>query len=140
MNHTASVPMSELCGLLRFTRMMIALRKKYFALNREEFVNRVSWHGTTIGDPDWTGDSRTLAFQLHGWQSLPDLYVIFNSHWQWQRFSLPPHNGQWNWKRLVDTRLPSPEDIVEETDTVALDPRDHYNVGPRSTVILVSEP
>ena len=126
--------------LLRFTRMMIALRKKYFALNREEFVNRTSWHGTTIGDPDWTGDSRTLAFQLHGWQSMPDVYVMFNSHWQWQKFSLPPHNGQWNWKRLVDTRLPSPDDIVDdESHAVPLTPRDCYNVGPRCTVILVSE-
>ncbi len=125
-------------GLLRFTRMMIALRKKYFALNREEFVNRVSWHGTRIGDPDWTGKSRTLAFQLHGWHSMPDIYVMFNAHWQWQEFSLPPHDGQWDWKRLVDTRLPSPDDIVDESDAVPLDPRDHYNVGPRSTVIAIS--
>ena len=127
--------------LLRFTRLMIALRKRYFALSREEFVNRVSWHGTRIGDADWTGKSRALAFQLHGWQSMLDVYVIFNSHWQWQRFSLPPHNGQWNWKRLVDTRLPSPDDFMEdESHAVPLDPRDCYNVGPRSTVILVSEP
>jgi len=125
--------------LLRFTRMIIALRKKYFALNREEFVNRVSWHGTKIGDPDWTGKSHTLAFQLHGWHSMPDLYVIFNAHWQWQRFFLPPHDGQWNWKRLVDTRLPSPDDILDEVDAVPLDPSDHYNAGPRSTVIAISQ-
>lgn len=133
--------------LLRFTRMMVALRKRYFALNREEFVNRVSWHGTSIGDPDWTGKSRTLAFQLHGWNSssfarqgsTPDVYVMFNGHWQWQKFSLPPHDGQWSWKRLVDTRLPSPDDVVEESDAVPLDPRDHYNAGPHSTVIVVSQ-
>ena len=29
-------------GLLRFTRMMIALRKKHFALSREQFVSRVT--------------------------------------------------------------------------------------------------
>src|SRR5262249_48003821 len=57
-------------GLLRFTRMMVALRKKYFALSREQFVNRVSWHGTRVGEPDWTGQQRTLAFQLHGGQGL----------------------------------------------------------------------
>ncbi len=124
--------------LLRFTRMMIVLRKKYFALNREEFVNRVSWHGRRIGDPDWTGKSHALAFQLHGWHSMPDIHVMFNAHWEWQKFSLPPHDGSWNWKRLVDTRLPSPEDILEENDAVALDPADHYNVGPRSTVIVIS--
>jgi glycogen operon protein len=123
--------------LLRFARMMIALRKKYFALNREEFVNRVTWHGTSIGDPDWTGESRTLAFQLHGWHAMPDLYAIFNAHWEWRKFSLPPRDGQRNWHRLVDTRLSSPDDILEENRAVALDPRDHYNVGPRSTAILI---
>ena len=125
-------------GLLRFSRMMIALRKRHFALNREEFINRVSWHGTQIGDPDWTGESRTLAFQLHGRHELPDLHVMFNAHWEWQDFALPPHDGQWNWRRLVDTRLPAPHDIVEPTEAAPLDPTGHYSVGPRSTVIAIS--
>jgi isoamylase len=127
-------------GLLRFTRLMIALRKQHFALSREQFCNRVSWHGTKVGDPDWTGQTRTLAFQMHGWHSQPDIYVMFNSHWEGKRFNIPPHEGQWRWKRLVDTNLPSPEDIVLEKDSVALRPGDHYLVSPRSTVILISQP
>jgi isoamylase len=114
------------------------LRKKYFALGREEFVNRVSWHGTSVGNPDWTGQKRTLAFQLHGWQGRPHLYVLFNAHWEWQKFALPPHDGQWRWRRLVDTNLPVPEDIVEEAAAVPLQPADHYIAAPRSAVILVS--
>ncbi len=125
-------------GLLRFTRMMIALRKKYFALNCEEFINRVSWHGSQIGDPDWTGQARTLAFQMHGRHAQPDIYVLFNAHWQWQSFALPPHEGERHWRRLVDTRLTSPGDVVEEEDAVPLEPADHYNAGPRSTVILIA--
>ncbi len=125
--------------LLRFTQMMIALRKKYFAMTREEFVNLVTWHGTRIGDPDWTGESRTLAFQLHGWHSMPDLYVIFNAHWQWQEFALPAHEGQRNWRRLVDTRLPSPDDVVTDDRAVPLDPPNHYSMGPRSVAILISD-
>src|SRR5262249_2094717 len=58
-------------GLLRFTRLLIALRKRYFALSREQFVNRVSWHGVKVGDPDWTGQQRVLALQLHGWHGRP---------------------------------------------------------------------
>ena len=125
--------------LLRFTQMMIALRKKHFAMNREEFVNRATWHGTRIGDPDWTGESRTLAFQLHGWHSMPDLYVIFNAHWQWHEFALPAHEGEQNWLRLVDTRLPSPDDIVADDRAVPIDPPGHYSMGPRSVAILISE-
>jgi isoamylase len=124
-------------GLVRFVRLMIALRKRYFALSREQFVNRVSWHGVQVGGPDWTGQSRTLAFQLHGWHGHPDLYVIFNAHWESQRFNLPPHSGQWRWKRLVDTSLPSPDDIVEETQAVQLRPADHYIMSPRSAVVLM---
>ena len=124
--------------LLRFTKMMIALRQRFFAISREEFVRRMTWHGTRLGDPDWTGKSRTLAFQIHGWHGLPDLHVMLNAHWESQRFALPPHRGQWCWRRLVDTVLPSPEDIAEEANAVPVRPGDHYYLSPRSTVILIS--
>jgi glycogen operon protein len=125
-------------NLLRFTRLMIALRKRRFAMSRDEFINRVTWHGTRLHDTDWTGKSRTLAFHLHGWHSQPDFYVMFNAHWEGQRFALPAHHGQWRWRRLVDTVLPSPEDISEEAEAVAIHPADHYYLSPRSTVILIS--
>jgi glycogen operon protein len=125
-------------GLLRFTKMMIALRKRRFALSREQFVNRITWHGSRIGDPDWTGQGRALAFQMHGWHGQPDFYVMFNAHWETQGFHIPPDDGQWRWRRLVDTNLPAPDDIVEEKDAVALRPADFYLVAPRSAVILVS--
>jgi glycogen operon protein len=123
--------------LVRFTSMMIALRKKYFAISREQFVNRVSWHGTRVGDPDWTGASRALAFQMHGWHGQPGFYVMCNAHWQPQRFNLPPVDGQWKWRRILDTNLPSPDDIVDEKAAVPLRPADHYIAAPRSTVILI---
>jgi glycogen operon protein len=125
-------------GLLRFTRLLIALRKKYFALSREEFVQRVTWHGRKLGEPDWGGQMRGLAFHLHGGPGRPDLYVLFNAHWEWQQFALPPCDGHYRWKRLVDTNLPVPEDIVEEKGAVPLQPADHYVMAPRSTVILLS--
>jgi glycogen operon protein len=131
-------------GLLRFTRMLIALRKRHFALSREQFINRVTWHGLKAGEPDWTGQSRTLAFQLHGLHRQPDLCVFFNAHWEWQKFALPFPAGNatgspGRWHRLVDTNLPSPEDIVEEKDAVLLGPTDHYNMAPRSAVILIGQ-
>jgi len=127
-------------GLVRFTRMMIALRKKYFALTREQFVSRVTWHGTKVGEPDWTGQKRVLAFQLRGCGGQPDLCMLFNAHWEWQRFALPPHGDQWSWRRLVDTNLPVPDDVVEVKDAVALRPAEQYVAAPRSAVILVAGP
>ncbi len=125
-------------GLLRFARKMIALRRQHFALSREQFVNRVSWHGTKIGDPDWTGQSRALAFHMHGRPGQPHLYVMFNACWEAQQFAIPPHDGQRRWKRLVDTYLSPPDDIVDEKEVVALRPADHYIVSPRSAVILIA--
>jgi isoamylase len=126
-------------GLLRFTRLLIALRKNHFAMSREQFVNRVSWHGTKIGDPDWTGQSRALAFQTHGWHGQPDIYVLFNANSATQMFALPPHQGQWRWHRLVDTNLPSPMDIVEDKNAVQLNPAHHYLAAGNSAVILISK-
>jgi glycogen operon protein len=126
-------------GLLRFTQHLIALRRRHFALSRQHFVQRVTWHGTRVGEPDWTGQRRALAFQLHGGHGKPDLYVLFNAHWEWQKFQLPAHDGyQWSWRRLVDTNLPPPDDIVEDRDAVPLRPADHYVAAPRSTVILIA--
>src|SRR6185312_10321974 len=58
-------------ALVRFVRLMIALRKHHFALSREQFVNRVSWHGLNVGEPDWTGASRVLSFHLQGGNGQP---------------------------------------------------------------------
>jgi isoamylase len=124
--------------LLRFTRLLIALRKRYFALNREQFTGRMTWHGTKLGAPDWTGQSRTLAYHLHARHNHPAFFVMFNTHWEHRSFALPCPDGGGRWRRLVDTSLPSPQDIVEDRDAVALNPADHYTLTPRSTVILIS--
>jgi glycogen operon protein len=125
-------------GLLRFTSLLIALRKRYFAVSREQFVHRLSWHGNAVGKPDWTGQARTLALQVQGGHGLPHLYVLFNAHWEQQRFALPPADGQLRWRRLLDTNLAPPDDIVEERQAVPLSPGDHYLAAPRSSVILIA--
>jgi len=125
-------------GLHRFTSMMIALRKRHFAISRENFLNRVHWHGQKPGDPDWTGHSRTLAMHLLGGHGQPHFLVLFNAHWENQKFWLPQVDRQYRWRRLVDTSLPSPDDIVEEKNAVPLNPGDHYCTTARSTVILMA--
>ncbi|MFO0877214.1 MAG: glycogen debranching protein GlgX [Gemmataceae bacterium] len=124
-------------GLVRFVSMMIALRKRYFSMGRDQFLARVHWHGSRLGDPDWTGHARTLALHLTHAPGQPNFYFLFNSHWEPHRFQLPPIDGHHRWRRLADTNLPSPDDIVEEHNAVPLNPGDHYIVSPRSTVILI---
>jgi isoamylase len=121
-------------GLVRFTQHLIALRKKHFVLSREQFVSRVRWHGTKLDDPDWTGQSRTLAMELRGGAGQSAFYVLLNAHWEPQKFDLPTTGS---WRRLIDTNLPSPDDIVEEPNAVPLNPGDHYLATPRSAVVLM---
>jgi glycogen operon protein len=123
--------------LLRFTRMMIAVRKRFFTMRPDEFVNRLSWHGTAPSEPDWTGATRALAFQVHG-VNQPDVLVMLNAHHDSRRFRLPGDGHRWRWRRLVDTNLRSPDDIVDEKQAIQLSPADHYIVSPHSVVILVS--
>jgi glycogen operon protein len=98
-------------------------------------VNRVNWHSSLKGEPHWTGEDRLLAFEMRGTPGRPNLYVMFNTHAHPQRFRIPHRDG--GWRRLVDTNLPTPDDIVEERHAVPLQPADTYVVHSHSAVILV---
>jgi glycogen operon protein len=125
-------------GLLRFTKMMIALRRRHFAPSGDRFCSRVTWHGVKLFEPDWSAHGRTLALHLHGRQGQPSFHILFNAHWEHRGFQVPHADGGGRWRRLVDTSLPSPHDVVEEKDAVVLQPSDHYVLTPRSAVILIS--
>jgi len=120
--------------VLRFFQQMIAFRKNHPSIARSGFWrDDVKWYG--LGDAvDWSDDSRTLAYCLHGVsQSDDDLYVMINADWQPRQFTIQEGVPE-DWKRVIDTSLPSPNDIVE---TAA--PNIHtlvYTAGPRSVVVL----
>ncbi len=120
---------------LRFFRMMIAFRKTHPIIGRSTgWGGDCSWHGTR-GDPDFSEASRAIALYLRGAASGDiDISVMMNAYWEALSFELPTAA---RWRRLVDTSLASPLDIVAETDAVPLD-RPNYDVGPRSTVVLIS--
>ena len=75
-------------GLVRFTRMMIALRKRHFAIDREQLQqpDHLAWSQGRGG----LEQSQPLAGVPPARRARqPDLYVIFNAHWEAQRFQLP---------------------------------------------------
>ncbi|WP_024512364.1 isoamylase [Bradyrhizobium sp. ARR65] len=121
--------------ILRFFSMMIAFRKAHPIIGRSTgWGSDCSWHGTA-GNPDLSDASRAIALHLYGTHSGDlDIYVMMNAYWETLGFALPSAS---RWRRLVDTSLASPLDIVAETDAVPLDVGS-YEVGPRSTVVLIS--
>jgi isoamylase len=127
--------------LLRFAKELVRFRLGYTAdpgddgltLAEELRLMQITWHGLRLNQPDWGENSHSLAVTLAEEGHRP-LHMIFNAYWEALDFELPPGTP---WKRIIDTCLPSPEDIVPVKKAKKVD-GDHYNAGPRSVVVLIA--
>jgi isoamylase len=138
---------------VRFVRMMIALRKAHPILRRRTFFTgerggqppEILWHGIEPAQPDFSYDSHSLAFALDGRRSdRPnlidrDIYVAMNSYREPLDFKIPAAPTGRPWRRVVDTALDSPQDIVPENEGPHIPVLQVYRVQAHSLIILVSE-
>ena len=141
----------------RFVQMLIALRRRHSALRRRSFFRGpgpvgdqrpdIIWHGTEPFRPDFGSASRTLAFALDGSRTgrLPpeppdrDFYVACNAWIDPLNFRIPHAPTGRLWRRVIDTALASPADIVE-LDAGPLVPFEKpYRVEAHSMIVLISE-
>ena len=136
-NETGWLDWSQLLAnpdIFCFFKNMIAFRKNHPALGRSRFWREdVAWYGTgpTV---DLSYDSHSLAFCLHGAsQGDDDIYAMINAYWEELEFHIQEGTAL-EWKRIVDTALPSPSDF--SPDGVPLD-RMKYQLAPRSIVVLL---
>jgi glycogen operon protein len=116
-----------------FFKKMIAFRKNHPSLSRSRFWRSdVSWYG--VGPMvDLSPDSHSLAFCLHGAsQGDDDIYAMINAYWEELEFNVQEGTAQ-EWKRIVDTALPSPDDFSDDGIPVE---RAKYLLAPRSIVVL----
>ena len=103
---------------LRFTREMIALRRRHPSLPPPlpRSTGDVIWHGTQPFKPDFSHTSRTSPLTLDGRKTGRepdrDFYMAFNASTEMLRFIIPPAPQGKPWRRVVDTALASPLDIV----------------------------
>src|SRR5262249_40065017 len=103
---------------LRFSREMIALRRRHPVLRRRRFLwhTDVAWHGTEPNKPDFSNRSRSLALTLDGRRTGRepdrDFYMAFNASTEALSFTIPPAPQGRGWRRVVDTALAAPQDIV----------------------------
>lgn len=122
--------------ILRFFQMMIAFRKAHPSIGRSTgWASDISWHG--IGpDPDLSPGSHTIAFHLRGAAvGDADLYVMINAYWQNLTFEI---QAPGLWRRIADTALTAPLDIVEASAAPSLADR-RYDVAGRSIVVLFKD-
>jgi glycogen operon protein len=137
----------------RFTREMIALRKRHPALRRRHFFEGrgsrgyhppdVAWHGVEPHEPDFSYHSRSLALTLNGRQTGRepdcDFYVALNAWEGPLTFTVPPSPNGHTWRRVVDTSLSSPDDIITEGAGPVVAAFQGYRVAPFTLVVLITE-
>jgi len=132
--------------MLRFTRELIAMRRRHASLTSNRFytgtsvpgrdIPDIAWHGARLNQPPWyDSTARLLAFTIAGVQrDEADIHVILNMSDAAVEVELPAISGR-RWHLCVDTAEAPPGDVVELSRRYAVATLT-YRVGPRSVVIL----
>jgi isoamylase len=131
--------------MLRFTRGMVALRRRHAGLRREHFVAAepddgrepaIVWRGETLEAPDWNDpEARVLCFTVAGIDAKEGpVHVMANMSAEAKALPLPPA-GQRRWHRIADTKLAPPDDFVEPEAAVALRAT-HYTLAAQAVAVF----
>ena len=128
--------------MLRFTRELIALRKRHASLRRARFLNghsagtaaEIRWYGETAAAPDWEdAGASVLCFTLAGVEPQePALHVMINMARTERRLPLPDPAAR-NWRCIVDTTFVAPDDVVPAGLAVN---GSHYALGPHGIAVF----
>ncbi len=132
-------------GLFRFVKNAIALiqglsvfRLEHALSNTKGIHPYLVWHGIKLNQPDWSEDSRYLAFTLAHPQFGEYLHVMFNAYWESLTYELPRLSQGHNWYRIIDTSLATPDDFCELA-TAPLVRNSYYRVQARTSVVLMAK-
>ena len=132
--------------ILRFLRLMIALRKSHPSLMRRRFLTGTSindddkkdvvWYGSDLGVPLWDdSEAQVLTFTLAGVEEdESELHITMNMSTDSVKVQLPQLQER-KWHLAVDTSCQSPNDIVEPEDRKAVHGKS-YVVQARTVVVL----
>ena len=129
----------------RFCRALAALRAAHPALQRDAFYaetaprdQSVRWFAPGGAAPDWSRRESCLAACLGS--AAGDLYLVLNAVTAEREFAIPaaPHGGEW--RRVIDTALPSPDDIGGLDHGWLITPQETYAAAARSLVLLAAPP
>ena len=138
----------EFQDIFEFTKKMIKFRKTNTPLRRKHYftatdtndngLTDISWHGTNPFEPDWSHESKILAFMIDGEEvsedhNKSDIYVAFNSSHLDLDFELPAREGK-RWYRVVDTHN-AEKDFLEEPELLV---GSHYKVHARTSILFIS--
>ena len=123
--------------MYRFTKNLIAFRKAHPTLCRSRFWREdIQWFGRRKR-VDMSSDSHVLSYHLKGGTvGDRDLYVMINASQEPVDFAIQVGVSK-EWRKVIDTSLPSPDDIADAGKEPAI-PSLRHPVGARSIVVLMS--
>lgn len=133
--------------VLRFVKELIHFRKKFVSdpdndgksLSQILLESKIAWHGVRLNQPDWRPESHALGMTITTGNGRKHMgYFFFNAYWESLLFQLPPLPRDMAWRRIMDTALPSPEDIVDREHARIIKTAT-YCSAPRSVVVMVAD-
>jgi glycogen operon protein len=128
--------------LLNERRLMRNVEHEHRRLTLAQLIQRASksWHGVMRGQPDWSPQSHSVALNVEMKQDKLLVYIMLNAYWDPLDFELPPLNSAIpaQWRRWIDTGLPSPDDIVpwQKAPSIA---GSRYRALSRSVAVLYAD-
>jgi len=132
--------------MLRYTRELIALRRRHTCLTTNRFFDGkpvpgrglpdIAWHGVRLAEAPWIDpQGRLLRYTLAGLSNdEEDLHVILNMSDDAVEVELPAIQGR-RWHVALDTALASPDDVVSHEAQSACSGASYLSRA-RSVVVL----
>ena len=99
----------------------------------------IVYHGVRLNEPDWGDGSHSLAYELSHVDCTEHLYIALNAYWEPLDFELPPAGRGHEWRRLIDTALPSPDDFADPPAPLTTG-QQSYRTQPRSSAVFIACP
>jgi glycogen operon protein len=139
--------------LLRFFQLINAFRHEHPVLRSANHMRHadyvgsgfpdMSFHGLHPWQPDWSPESRTLAFMYcgkhakGGTEQDDHIFVALNAYWESQWFHPPQLKDGLKWHVAINTGMPSPDDIHARGSEPELMYQDSFLISDRSVIVLV---
>jgi isoamylase len=140
--------------IVRFTREVMACRKRYPTLSVEAFypADQLHWFAPGGEVPDWYGATHAFGCLVRSESPTPadgnplddapfaadlTLCMLFNAGDGPVEFCLPPVPAQ-AWQTVMDTSLPAPNDICGSATTPLIPDPSRYTLAAHALAMLCS--
>lgn len=128
--------------LVRWTKKMIELRKRYAVFHRQSFFStttaEIEWFDLEGKNPEWDKMKRFLGFKLNG-ENGEDFYIAGNTDIYDVTMQLPSCSRGKSWYLLADTSIEGDGSIKDFGKEEHLNEQKRYILPANSFVVLVSK-